>query len=438
MKKIIIISILSLIFTYLPIDFVNADVSFSNIEVFEMINGRAKLKWTTNEYTRAEIYYGLDQNNLDRFMGYSVYTPWHETVLSGLEKDKIYYFKIKAIEESGEITESFLNTFSTEDMEDNIRPEFESANVLHTTHDAVALEWITNEETRATIRYGADLDNLTGTTYYDDHQKEHRMFVYALPIGERCYLEIIAEDRDGNFRTKIINTNTRSSGSYDLRLFDIKPLNSDSDLITTRTANIKWKTNLVAKGVIYYGSDPYRLDDRVYVSGSNNLNHEVQMENLTPDTNYYYKVKSYDSMYNKEATSDLKSFTTKALNAEYQAGDLLKGSDSKVYVIRRNGQKSHIKDEEVFLNLGYQWSWIKTVADLDLAEYEEIEEIINIDCHPDGTLIKYFDTNVVYRMEDCRQRPFFTAKAFTKRGHEWNRVITMPLGKGYQDSDYLF
>ena len=72
MKKVIIIIVLSLFLSNLPLNLVKAEVNFSDIEVYEMKNGGAKLKWRTDSATKAEIFYGLDQDNLDRFMGYSI------------------------------------------------------------------------------------------------------------------------------------------------------------------------------------------------------------------------------------------------------------------------------------------------------------------------------------------------------------------------------
>ncbi len=291
MKKILIIIILSLIFTYLPIKFASASVNFNNIEAYEMLNGSAKLKWSTNLNTKAEIHYGLDQNNLDRFMGYSLYDRWHETVLTGLEKDKTYYYKIYAIEESGVTTESFIRNFSTKDMEDTIQPDFEDNEILQTTHDAVAFKWITNEETKATIYYGTDPDNLNKTKGYGTYAKLHIKFIYGLNSGDKYYFRIKAIDRDGNYKERTISTTIHTSGSSSLTISSIEPMSSDNDLISATRAMIKWKTNLISKGVIYYGTSSNRLNDRVYVSPDRELNHEAQLESLIPGTTYYYKVR---------------------------------------------------------------------------------------------------------------------------------------------------
>jgi len=442
MKKILTIIILSLIFTYLPTNFVRASVNFSNIEVYEMLNGSAKLKWTTNLNTRAEIYYGLDQNNLNRFMGYSVYDRWHETVLTGLEREKTYYFKIKAIEEAGETTETFIQNFSTDDMEDTIRPDFEEARFLQTTHTAVALRWVTDEITKATIYYGTDPDSLTKKSYYRKYYNLHTQLIYDLNPGEKYYFRIKAIDEDGNYKEKRINTTTYGSGTSSLDISDIEPTSSNSDLIGAETATIKWETNLIAKGVIYYGTSSKKLNKRLYVSSHKLREHEAVLEGLTPDKTYYFEIKAYKSLYNKSKTSSVMSFKTKSIeeaySENYPIGTLVKGSGSKVYVLREGMEKIWIKNEGTFNDLGYRWNMIKNVSNEYLDAHETTIEQDHTKRHPSGTLIKYEGDSTVYMVYYNKKRPFYTARALERRGYSWDDIITVPESREYETGNYVF
>jgi hypothetical protein len=439
MKKIIIISILSLIFTYFPMNSVNAEVNFSGIEIFEMLNGSAKLKWGTNLDTRAEIWYGLDENNLNRFMGYSLYKRWHETVLTGLEREKTYYYKIKAIEESGETTETFIRIFSTDDMEDTVNPEFREGypRFVQTTHTAVALKWKTNEDTKAIIRYGTDPDNLNKTKNYRKYVQWHDQFIYDLQPGEKYYFQVEAIDRDGNSKIKLVHKSTYTNGTSDLIVSNVEPLSMNSDLIGIRQVIIKWKTNLISKGLVYYGTNPKKLNDRVYTPAGR-LNHEATIGDLLSNKTYYFKIKSYESLYNKSKTLEVMSFKTKTLDNQHKIGTLIKGSDSKVYVIRGGGEKSHIKDEKIFLELGYKWEMIKNISDKDLSEYKDTDRITSSKTHPDGTLIKYADKPSIYLIDGGKKRPFFTEEAFTRRGYNFDDVITIPSKKSYITGYWVF
>ena len=437
MKKILIIILISLFFSYFPTNYTLAEISFSNIEVYEMLNGRARLKWYTNEDTRAEIYYGLDQDNLDRFMGYSVYDNWHETVLSGLERDKTYYFKIKAIEESGEVNESASNAFFTNDMEDTIKPEFEEWEFLQVSDNAVVLLWYTNEETKANIYYGQNIDNLNKSTTYKSYKTEHINFIYNLDSNTEYYFKVKAIDRDGNYREKTVHTTTRSDNSHDLVVRNIRFENN-----SPTQALITWDNNLISKGVIYYGTNPSKLKARVYSDNYYDHNHQVQINDLKADTNYYYKVKSYDSLYGKSKTSNLMSFKTKSLEEVYEKvypiGTLIKGSDAKVYALREGMEKIWIKNEDTFNKLNYRWNMIKNVSDEYLSMYKTTIDLDSATRHPTGTLIKYENSPTVYMMYYGKKRPFYTARALERRGYSWDDIIILPDGKTYKTGDEVF
>lgn len=417
---------------------VRAEISFSNIEISNLKNGRANISWRTNEETKGDIYYGLDEENLDRYMGYSLFQKYHESVLTGLKKDKTYYYKIKAINQLGEEVETFIYNFSTKDMEDTVRPDFEESKILQVTHNAVAIRWITNEETKAKIYYSTDPDNLSKKATYGSYKKEHVKFIYKLKSDERYYLKIKAIDRDGNFRTKMLNFHTSSSGSSSLKISNMEPRSLNSDLITSRTTTIKWKTNLISKGVVYYGTKSGKLNKKIYVSPLRALEHEAKLKGLLPNTTYYYKIKAYKSLYNKSKSTREMSFKTRTLENQYTIGTLVKGLDPEVYVIKKNGKKAWIKNEDVFLGLGYKWRMIKQISDDALNEYKETDDISSTKKHSDGTLIKYADKPGVYLIENGKKRPFFTEKAFTRKGYDWDDVITISSKKKYKTGKNLY
>ena len=439
-----ILSILNIITLSFVIFFISssvqAEISFSNIQISNLKNGRADITWRTNEETKGDIYYGLDENNLDRYMGYSLFKKYHESILSGLEKDKTYYYKIVATNQFGENFETFLNSFSTDNMEDTVRPYFENSEILQITNNAVALRWSTNEETRAEIKYGENSDNPNHSTWFGSYDEKHDFFIYNLEIGTQYYLQIIAEDESGNKKTKALNFSTyNSTEDYsELEIFNVRPTTVNNYLVTERTATINWETNLIAKGVVYYGEFSENYNKSIDISSSRELRHQVTITDLIPNTKYYYKIKAHDSLYGRSIETGEKMFRTNSLANDFLIGSLIKGSGPKVYVVKDNSQIAWIENEEVFTGYNYQWSWIKTIGEADLAQYEEVDSISQVGCHPDGTLIKYADNSAVYMIEDCRKRPFYTGKAFEDRGYNWDRIITLPEDKGYHQGVNIY
>lgn len=84
---------------------------------------------------------------------------------------------------------------------------------------------------------------------------------------------------------------------------------------TNTTANFAWYNNEIVRGKVYYNSLPFALAEAVgnysepsIVGGtfatSNNLqtNHNISVQNLTPNTTYYYIIQSTDATGNVSVT----------------------------------------------------------------------------------------------------------------------------------------
>lgn len=418
-----------------------AFVGFENIQVYEIENGTAKIKWSTPCWqTKGTVYFGENPDDLNRYIGYSLYNYYHETILTGLKKDKKYYFKIIAIDRLENEEESFLQSFSTKGMEkeDLIKPQFKEQKILQTINDATAVYWTTNEETRAVIYYGAEGDGLNKTAKANKFQEEHELLIQKLKPGTRYNLKIVAEDKSGN------KTNGRfftfNTGDYknepEPAIFNVNPLSPNEKSIFSRRITIDFKTNLVARSIIQYGVVPGKYKKKVAVSEFRQLNHRITLTDLQPETMYYYKITAYDSFGKKKIITPEMTFVTKTFRKQFANGSLVKGSGYKVYVITGN-EKFWIESGDVFNKLGYKWEWIETTDNVFLNEYKEGKSIASSKSHPDGTLIKYPDACAVYLIENGKKRPFSSAESFLKRGYSWDRIITISTKEKYKNGEYL-
>ena len=441
MKKFALI----LFFIFMPMAYPSqalASFEFGNIQVSDIENGAAKIKWSTpNQRTRGIIYFGESPDNLDRYAGYSLYDYYHETVLSGLLKNKTYYFKITATDMSENQRESFLQSFSTKGMkkDDLVKPQFIEQKIPQVTNNAVAIFWTTNEETSAVVYYGEEKEGLKKSAGFKGFQKEHELFIYKLKPGTRYNLRITAKDRAGNeingkFFT--FNTNDYAGNGPDLSVYNIKPLSFSEELIFARRAVIMFETNLIAKSIIQYGIAPGKYKYKIVVSESRSRNHQITLPDLEPNTAYYYKITAHDSFNGKKAVASEMSFTTGSLKKKLADGLPVKDSGYKVYVISGN-EKLWIETADVFSKLGYKWDWIARVDDAVLREYKEGAGIKKANTHPDGTLVKYSNSNAVYLLEGKKKRPFSSAESFVRKGYSWDRIITIPKSEKYKDGEYL-
>ncbi|MDD4290019.1 MAG: fibronectin type III domain-containing protein [Patescibacteria group bacterium] len=416
------------------------EIIISEVNVFNFVDGRASVEWNTNIDTKGEIYYGKSREELSYFMGYSLYDISHESSLSGLEEDETYYFKIIAIDIFGNRSESFIQTFDTDDMVNTIPPEIIKSSVIQVTWDAVMISWTTNKKTKAEIQYGKNSeDNLTKKTSYGSYDTDHVKVISGLTPNTRYFMKVIAKDKSGNSSNIMLIFNTNSvpnAENRELKITNIEPIN-DTSLISGRYVRVKFKTNWASKAQVYYGTKSTSLkkslkDERL------SLDHEVIIDDLEPNTQYYFEVKAYDTFYNKSKTSGVLGFRTKKLETNFKTGDIVKGSSSLVYIIQGNN-KAWIENENIFNGLGYKWNMIKEADDITLARYNDIKNISNTKRHPDGSLIKYDDSSTVYLIENKKKRPFYTGEVFESAGYNWNDVITINKKKwSYSTGDTIY
>ncbi len=401
-----------------------AEITFNNIEVFDIVDRTAKVRWNTSQETKGDVYYGENQNNLDRWMGYSLYSIQHETVLSGLDDDKDYYYKIVATNSAGETSETFINSFNTDNIADTIRPTFLNQEIVQTTSDAVTVSWVTDEDTKAEIWYGFE-DDRDKKVIYSGYKKNHILPIYKLDNDSRYSLMIIAEDRSKNkTESRVLFFNTSSGDTtHTLVISNIKPQGPGDQMIGLRDAKITWNTNFIAKGLLTYGTSENSLNKKIYVSPDKATEHIAVLSGLEPNTRYYYRIKAYESLYNKTAQTAVLNFTTKNIKTNLKTGDIVKGSGPKVYIIKGNNKYS-IPNETVFNALGLKWSWLDDVDDSKLAEYKNLGDISSTK-HPDGALIKYDGKSTVYVIEGGKKRPILTASAFNKLGYDWSKIINL-------------
>lgn len=440
MKKLTIISFI--VFISIVCSFQTmAFGGFKNIEVYDIENGIAKIKWSTpNWQTKGIVYFGEDPDNLNRYIGHSVYDYYHKISLPCLQKNKIYYFKIVAIDRLENQEESFLQSFSTKGMEkeDLIKPRFEEQKILQTINNAVAISWTTNEETKAIIYYGDENENLNRTARVRSFQKEHELLIHRLKPGTKYYLKIVAEDKSGNKtngRRFIFNTNDYKD-EPELSVSNVSPLSFNEELIFSRKIIIKFKTNLVSKSKIQYGVVSGKYKRKEIVSKSLRKNHQITLRDLNPETTYYYKITAYDSFNRKKKNTSEMTFVTRSLKKQFVDSSLVKGSGYKVYITSGN-EKLWIENADVFNKLGYKWEWVKTIEDVFLNEYKEGKSIKSSKYHPDGTLIKYSDSSAVYLLENKKKRPFSSAASFINKGYSWNRIMTISKKERYRTGEYL-
>lgn len=415
-------------------------VKFSNIKVSEIENGSAKIEWRTDVETKGTVYYGEKASDLNKKMGYSLFDYDHDLIITGLKKNRTYLFKIVARSEAQaqQETESFLQTFSTKNMkkDESVPPSISESRIIEVSSNAIVLGWRTNEKTTATIYFREGVEKSYRSASYGKFDYYHEKVIAGLKPGKKYYIKISAADASGNKSAEYLYTNTRTGIMPELRILDIEPLSNDEKLVLPTNIMIRWRTNRATKGAISYGTDLNRLTAVAKdPSSEEKLKHEVKIIGLEPGKNYFYKITATDSFSNK-ASSKAMGFTTPSPRKELVSGTIVRDGSFKVYVIEGN-TKRWIKTADVFFKLGYKWDWIEKVEGYLLNDYKEASVIASAKKHPDGTLVKYANSPVVYLLENGKKRPFSGAESFSRRGYDWSRIITIAKNETYKMGEYL-
>ncbi|MCD4761204.1 fibronectin type III domain-containing protein [bacterium] len=313
LKIILIITLIFVSFGYTKT--VLAAIDVTNVEIEEIKDNMATLKWRTNQDTKNVVYYGLDSNDLDRRQSYNTYSRRHQALLNNLEKNKTYYYKIISSNRAGESTELFTQNFSTRDMEDTRNPEILSSGVIQTTGNAVAIEWETSEETYADIYFGSVDEGMIHHRGDGSFITNHVYYVYHLTANTEYYLKIIAKDRAGNTDTESLHFYTYNKDEgMKMSIYDVEPLNSNSELISATKVDIKFRTNLATKTYLSLGPSSGRYYWTHYQQDKpTGTNHQINLTDLEPDTTYYYVISTYGGLYNLAARTSEFSFKTKPL-----------------------------------------------------------------------------------------------------------------------------
>lgn len=380
-----------------------ANVNIYDIKIGELNEAWVNISWSSSEETTGYIVFGETADNLKFYVGDRNLSRKHSADMTGLKKNQDYYFKIVAVDKNGRETESFLNYLDTEDMKDGRETEFSNFKKILTTDTYFVASFSTDEKTKIKVLYGEDSDNLDKYVRNYHKRNDHRITIKDLKPNTRYHLKIIATDEDAEVSSYYENFRTSSSFSKEIKIDNLRPISSDSHLIAPEQVLISFNTNHLAKGTIYYGTDPKRLNKRINISSDYELNHQALLKNLLPNTTYFYQIKLRPEVLRDNYESSTFSFQTSSLTANYledkfQSGDLVKHRSNTYFIYEDNKIPiySYNKQREIS-------SERKNITESHLSYYKEISPYWG-ELH-EGQVAKKKYSDTVYLIKDRYKRP---------------------------------
>ncbi len=413
-----------------------AQMTITDIAISKPHDGIATITWNTSEATKSDIYFGTSSDRLIYHVGNIEFKHSHEIDLTGLQKKTDYYYKIVATNSSGQRVESFVQYFNTDEMKETTAPEITGLRVLQTIDTAAAIYFLTNEPSRFDIYYGFTSDKLDKHRSDSALRYEHLIIIDGLTSGSKYYFNILAKDEDGNIAERSGEFTTDAYHNYDqIKISNLVPENANQAIILPEAVVISWDSNVLATSEIVYGLDPNHLNNRVQASKDHQLSHRAELTNLNPSTVYYFKIKMSSSLNHKSFESQVYSFKTASLTAEYlrqyfKSGDILKHGNDYYYLY--NQQIIKLNDDSL-VSRGYDKSVAKTIADKYFTFYKAGPAYWG--AYHDGQAVKSPKNPTVYVIDGQYKRPLANWSVFKYLNYKTSDIVIDNSGnlRNYKD-----
>ncbi len=266
---------------------------------------QATIKWKTDEPSDSRVEYGTTET-YDMVEEKSEHKLTHLVRLTNLIPGTEYHYSFSSTDLSGNTFISGDFTFMTRiDVDEKPPIILARAIVAAKTHNSATIEWVTDEPSDSYVKFGLD------TTLQESEEdasdvKEHKIILTNLTADTLYYFRVRSTDASGN--------------TVESRLWGFKTLTSPDTVAPIIAAGpeeigktdvkvaIRWKTDELADGYVEFGETEAYGD----ITGTEKYSkeHIIPLTNLTPDTEYHYKIISTDITGNKYQSEDF-SFKTK-------------------------------------------------------------------------------------------------------------------------------
>lgn len=303
-------------------------VAITNGPVLEgTTSSTAVIAWTTNVNSGTTVKYGTDPDHLTQ----TAEMPWggitHRVHLKGLQPGVTYYYQVSSgkAQGSGATAESRVESFTTQQAGAQAQPPTphqgtpsDNIKVLAgpvpqgLSDRSVRIWWATDKPSETIVKYGTDLSTLQTAPEKPWGATDHAVDISNL-------------SPDTNYQFRIENTKGEVRASGQFKTLPANQAQANAVRITNgpviehidqNSAIIAWSTNARSSSAVHYGTDPNSLTrtaEAAWGEGGANSAHRVHLNNLQPNTTYYFVVESTQAQGTGTQTrADVGQFTTPA------------------------------------------------------------------------------------------------------------------------------
>ena len=292
----------------------------SSVSSSSITSTSAIISWTTDESSDSTVGFSLN-TNFDQEQGSITMTTSHSIGLINLAPETTYYYQVKSRDSAGNLgTDNNSGagySFTTLAGGDVLAPIISDVTISDITANTAKISWNTNENSNSLIDYSKTSSVFTSTTgQYQDNTISHSVTLRGLDPSTAYYLQARSIDASSNE-----GTDSHGGTSYTFTTTaggDETPPEITSVATGTPTYNrvtITWTTGELSNSLVDFGTS-VSYGKTQGDSADSLTSHSVTLTGLTPETLYYYRVKSIDTSGNLASDDNVSdgyySFTTAA------------------------------------------------------------------------------------------------------------------------------
>lgn len=282
-------------------------LAITNIGITNITSTGATVAWTTNDSSDSVVGYSLDTSYTE-VAGSTTLANVHSVTLQNLAPDSVYNLKLISENQSGQVAEATQNggqniTVSTLSGGDKISPVLTfdpTVQIENITSTRATISWTTNENSNTLIDYSKNSGVFTSTQgRYKDNLIVHRFTLTNLEPETAYYFQLRSEDpagngvRDNNAGVGYTFTTATAQDTKSPIIDDISVTSTSSTIAT-----ITWTTDKPASSLVDFGvTNTYGITQGN--AGELVQSHTVTLIGLTPNTAYFFRVKSIDENGNQ-------------------------------------------------------------------------------------------------------------------------------------------
>ncbi|MDB4977823.1 MAG: hypothetical protein JWM56_9 [Candidatus Peribacteria bacterium] len=254
-------------------------------------DGGATFTWTTDEPSRSQVEYWVEFFPHDYFPSSptQILTIDHTVTVTGLLPDTAYSFNVGSRDAKSNFSKSADFPFRT--LPDITPPSISAITTSNITSSDVTVSWKTNEASTTRIEYGTTTAYDTPTTLSGAKVTTHSQVITGLQAETLYHYRVKSMDASGNEAV----SDDQTVYVHDVTTPTLSPIAINNN--TGTSALLTWTTGENSNTQLEYGTTTSYGTTTTLVS-TPTLNHSVQLTNLTQNTLYYIRAKSYDAASN--------------------------------------------------------------------------------------------------------------------------------------------